>query len=103
MRRAHEVAPPPGQLGRHAPASSRVVGELADERADVGDDAERLVAAPVGQLGDDGLVDVDAERLDPGGQAVAGGDGVQRRRQHQRHRDAGEVGPHGVGGRRRCR
>ena len=32
--------------GRH-----EVVGELADEGADVGDDAQRLVAAAVGQLG----------------------------------------------------
>src|SRR3954470_9320348 len=42
--------------------SGQVVDEVAQEETHVGDDAHGLMAAPVGQLGDDGVVDVDAER-----------------------------------------
>src|SRR5205085_7543313 len=50
-----------------------------------------------GELGDDGLVDVDAECLDARRQEVAGGDGVERGRQHQGDGHAGDQGAHGVG------
>ncbi len=57
-RRAHAGgAGPTAQAGRDWAARS------SEERPDVGDDAEGLVAAPVGELGDDGLVDVDAQNV----------------------------------------
>ena len=94
-RRAHQEARP-HDSPRHV-RRAEFGGEVADEEADVGDDAEGLVAAAIGELGDDGLVDVDAEGLDTGGQDVARGDGVQRRGQHQRDADARHEVAHGVG------
>ena len=84
----------PQSEGRHGSAldATEPVGQIAHEEADIGDDAESLVAAPVGQLGHDGLVDVDAVRLHPGGQEIAGGDGVQGGGQHQGHVDVVEQG-----------
>ena len=49
-----------------------------------GDGPLPRVRVASGEIGDDGMVDVDAERLDTRGQQVAGGDGVQGRRQHER-------------------
>src|SRR6476620_4184370 len=45
----------PRKAPTFAASAAQGVGELVDERAHVGDDAERLVAAAVGELGDDGL------------------------------------------------
>ena len=54
----------------------------------------RLRRATVGELGDGRRVDVDADERDRGREDVAGGDGVQHRRDHQAEPDVGELGPH---------
>jgi hypothetical protein len=75
------------------------VSQLSHEETDVGDDAEGLVTAPVGQLGDHRLVDVDAVGLHAGGEEIAGGDGVEGGGEHESDVDIVEKGTHGVGGR----
>src|SRR4051812_802323 len=61
--------------------------EAAQERLDVGDEADRLEGAAVAQLGDRGRVDVDADDLDPGREKVPGGDRVEPCRDHEREPD----------------
>ena len=91
-------SPPPPPPGRRRPpplppgaAALQLVGELLQEQADVGDDAEGLEAAAVGELGDHRRVDVHADGVHRGRQQVAGGDGVQHGGEHE----AG-AGPLGV-------
>ena len=96
---------PPGsrlvRSGRHLasrcrpwPTIGELAGQLLEEQADVGDDAHRLGAAAVGELGDRGRVDVHADQRDRRRQDVPGRDRVQHRRDHDREADAGQLGPH---------
>lgn len=68
---------------------------MVEEEADVGDDADGLAGAAVRDFGDDGGVDVDADDFDPGGEHVAGGDGVEHGGEAED--EAGVVEMSGVG------
>jgi len=72
-----------------------LVGELLHEQADVGDHADRLKAAPVGQLGDHRRIDVHADGVRGGRQQIPGSDGVQHARQHEHNAGVPAVRPHG--------
>src|SRR3954452_18073504 len=56
------------------PSLSQIAEQFGEERLNVRHQADRLMAAPVGQLGDHGGVDVHADRLAGGGQQVPGRD-----------------------------
>src|SRR6266851_6970502 len=69
-------------------------GQFAQEGFDVGDQADRLPGAPIGELGHDRWVDVDAHGPDAGRQHVACCDRVQHRREHQRNAHAAQARAH---------
>src|SRR5436853_450615 len=79
IRSASPTEVPPYFCTMSAMGSNRLmphlVGELVEEEPDVGDDAEGLRRAPIGQLRDHGRIDIDADH-------------PHRRGQHVPHADA---------------
>ena len=68
--------------------------QLAQEGFDIGDEADRLPAATVGELGHHRRVDVNANGAHTRWEHVAGGDRVQHRRHHQAEADAANLFAH---------
>ena len=64
-----------------------MISQLVKKQTGVGDDPDRLRRTAVGQLRDDGRIDVHANRADRGRQHVADADAVQHARQNQHQTD----------------
>ena len=86
MRDAHSWSPALGRV---------LVRQLSKEGSRIHHEADGLEAAAVAEFGRNGRVDIHAHGGNFRGQAVPGGDGVQRRRDQYREPDSREGGAHG--------